>query len=83
MPPLGPGALGLPEASLSSLGPLLLNVPSQHHLHPHVVGVCLVTQSRLTLCNPMDWSPPGVSVHEILQARIPEWVAISSSKGPS
>ena len=30
-----------------------------------------------TLFNPMDWSPPGFSVHEILQARILEWVAIS------
>ena len=31
--------------------------------------------------NPMDCSPPGSSVHGILQARIPEWVAISSSRG--
>ena len=30
-----------------------------------------------TLCDPMDYSPPGSSVHEILQARILEWVAIS------
>ena len=33
-------------------------------------------QSRPALCNPMDCSPPGSSVHGILQARIPEWVAI-------
>ena len=39
----------------------------------------LVAQSRLTLCDPMDCSPPGSSVHEILQARILEWVAISYS----
>ena len=32
-------------------------------------------QSCLTLCNPMDCSPPGFSVHGILQARILEWVA--------
>ena len=32
-----------------------------------------------TLCDPMDCSPPGSSVHEILQARILEWVAISFS----
>ena len=32
-------------------------------------------QSRLTLCNPMDWSLPGSSVHGILQVRILEWVA--------
>ena len=36
-------------------------------------------QSCLTLCNPMDCSPPGSSVHEILQARILEWVVISFS----
>ena len=40
-------------------------------------------QSCLTLCNPMDCSPPGSSVHGILQARILEWVAISFSKGSS
>ena len=34
----------------------------------------------LTLCDPMDYSPPGSSVHEILQARILEWVAMPSSK---
>ena len=39
----------------------------------------LVTQSCPTLCNPVDCSLPGFSVHRILQARILEWVAISSS----
>ena len=34
----------------------------------------LVTQSCLTLCDPMDCSSPGYSVHGILQARILEWV---------
>ena len=43
----------------------------------------LLTQSCPTLCDPMDCSPPGSSVHEILQTRILEWVAISSSKGSS
>ena len=42
-----------------------------------------VAQSCLTLCNPMDCSPPGSSVHGILQARIPEWVAMPSSRGSS
>ena len=37
----------------------------------------------LTLCDLMDCSPPGSSVHSILQARILEWVAISSSRGSS
>ena len=36
-------------------------------------------QSCLTLCNPIDGSPPGSPVPEILQARTMEWVAISFS----
>ena len=39
--------------------------------------------SCLTLCDPMDCSPPGSSVHGILQARILEWVARSSFRGSS
>ena len=39
--------------------------------------------SCVQLCKPMDCSPPGSSVHEILQAKILEWVAISSSRGSS
>ena len=39
-----------------------------------------VAQSCPTLSNPMDCSPPGSSVHGILQARIPEWVAIPFSR---
>ena len=38
-------------------------------------------QSCLTLCDPMDGSPPGSPVPGILQARTLEWVAISFSKG--
>ena len=37
-------------------------------------------QSCLTLCDPVDCSPPGSSVHGILQVRIPEWVAVSFSR---
>ena len=40
-------------------------------------------QSCPTLCYPVDCSPPGSSVHGISQARILEWVAISSSRGSS
>ena len=40
----------------------------------------LVTQSCLTLCNPMDCSLEGSSVHGIFQARILEWVAIALSE---
>ena len=42
-----------------------------------------VAQSCLTLCNPMDGSPPGSSVHGIFQARVLQWVAISFSRGSS
>ena len=38
-------------------------------------------QSCLTLCNPMDCSPPGFSVHGILQAMTLDWVAVLSSRG--
>ena len=43
----------------------------------------LVLQLYPTLCNPMDYSPPGSSVHESLQARILEWAAIPFSRGSS
>ena len=43
----------------------------------------LVAQLCLILCDPRDCSPPGSSVHEILQARILEWVAIPFSRGSS
>ena len=42
-----------------------------------------VAQSCLTLCNPMDCSLPGFSVHGIFQVRVPEWVAITFSRGSS
>ena len=37
--------------------------------------LCLVTQSYLPLCHPMDCNPPGFSVQGVYQARILEWVA--------
>ena len=40
----------------------------------------LTAQSCPTLCDPMDCSPPGYSVHRTFQARILEWIAISSSR---
>ena len=51
------------------------------HWHAHGVATCVYANSfqlHSTLCNPMDCSPPGSSVHGILQVRILEWVAISS-----
>ena len=40
-------------------------------------------QSCPTLCDPMDCSPPGSSVHDVIQSRILEWVAMSFSRGSS
>ena len=53
------------------------------------VRVCMGARSDMnedscpTLCDSMDYSPPGFSVHGILQAAILEWVAMSSSRGSS
>ena len=44
---------------------------------------CSVAQLCPTLSDPMDYSPPGSSVHEIVPARILEWVVISYSRGSS
>ena len=46
-------------------------------------GRCVCAPLCPTLCNPMDGSLPGSSVHGIFQARILEWIAISSSRGSS
>ena len=43
----------------------------------------LVTHLCPTLCDPVDYSPPGSSVHGILQARMLEWVAMPFSRGSS
>ena len=55
--------------------------------HKVVVRIACVNtkplQSCPTLCDPMDWIPPGSSVHGILQVRILEWVAVPSSRGSS
>ena len=62
------------------------------HFHEELVNVvpylyiCLrakLLQSCLTLCDPMDCSPLGTSVHRILQARIVKWVVIPFSRGSS
>ena len=68
-----------PFCSLASEGSLWI-------LTQAVFFVCLflrlVTHSCLTLCNLMNCSPPGSSVHGILQARILEWVAPSPGDLP-
>ena len=61
--------------------------PPPHFPSPlafNLLCVCAqLLQSCPTLCNFMGLSPPGSSVHGILQGRILEWVAMPSSKGPS
>ena len=52
-------------------------------LFTHLSESVLLTQLCLTLCEPMDCSPPGSCVHGILQARVLEWIAISFSRGSS
>ena len=47
------------------------------------VGTCEVIQSCPTLCDPMDYSLTGSSVHGIFKVRILEWAAISFSRGSS
>ena len=67
-----------------------------HHLHNNllllllllqllhiIISLCLLTYLCLTLCDPLDCNPPGSPVLGISQARILEWVAISSSRGSS
>ena len=44
---------------------------------------CSASQLCPTLCNPIDCSPPGSSVHGIFQARVLEWAAIPFSRGSS
>ena len=54
--------------------------------HTHLHRMCThaeLLQSCPTLCDPMEWGPPGSCVHGILQARILEWVAMPSSRGSS
>ena len=57
------------------------------HTHTHTQSeilfrhVCVCAQSYPTLCDSMDCSPPGSSVHGVSQPRILEWVTISFSRG--
>ena len=68
--PISPSAIFLPSFFF------ILSVPPCC-MHAKLLESCL------TLCSPTDCSPPGSSVHGILQARILEWVSISFSRGSS
>ena len=63
----------------------LIQSPPYHIQIAAVLLVCVCAkslQSCLTLCDPVDKIPPGSSVHGISQARILDWVAISSRASP-
>ena len=67
----------------TTLATLVQNIHNNYYLFStsYVLDKCvLVAQLWPTLCNPMDCSPSGSSVHGILQARILEWVAIPFSR---
>ena len=51
--------------------------------HTDVKAKVLVAQSCPILCDSMDCSPPGFSIHGILWARVLEWFAIPFSRGSS
>ena len=54
------------------------------NINSNLICMCVCAQLLQpcpTLCDPMDCRPPGSSVHGILQARVLEWVAMSSSRG--
>ena len=88
-----------PDCTSISLACLIVSFPSSYPLlwtvfsisvqlilkgdHSMRTVLCLVAQSYLTLCDPTDCSPPGSSVHGILQARILEWVDMPSSRASS
>ena len=71
----------------SGPNPACKSTPTNPHLvyfpKAYFVKWSEVTQSCPTLCNPMDCSLPGFSIHRIFQARVLEWVAISFSRGSS
>jgi len=72
--------LHLSSALLSPSGPASLALPC-HSFCLFFFSVC--AQSCQTLCDPVDYSPPSSSIHGILQARILEQVATSSSNRSS
>ena len=76
-----PGDLSNPRIKPRSPALQAVSLPAEPPGKPFSYCRCSVTQSSLTLCNPMDCSLPGSSVHRILQARILERVAIPFSRG--
>ena len=68
------------SSEFSLLFPEVWGLEASGEVAETLVNCCLVAKSCLTLCDPMDCSSPGSSVHEISQTRILEWIAISFSR---
>ena len=62
---------------------LLLKININIYEYLDTIYMYVVTQSCPTLCDAMDCSPPGSSVHGIFKARILVWITIPFSRGPS
>ena len=65
------------------LDPFPTHQPGTHYMFKIYKYCAKSLQLSLTLCDPMDHSLPGSSVHRIFQERILEWVAMPSSRGSS
>ena len=70
-----------PEGPLQCWGPPAVSASVSPMRYLRRCCYCLVTKSCVTLCDPVICSPPGSSVHGILQATILEWAAISFFRG--
>ena len=86
--PFPPGDLPYPR--IKPMSPTLAGgyftteLPRKIHTYMYVAAAAAKSlQSCLALCDPIDGSPPDSSVQGISQARILEWVALSSSRGSS
>ena len=77
-PGFKPGSPALQAEPLPSEPP---GKPTHTHTHTHTHSE--VVQSCPTLCDPMDCSLPGSSIHGIFQARVLEWVVMPSSRTSS
>ena len=78
---MSPGLKGDKAKPKCCVIPLLFLVEHAFILYFNVITLYVGTQSCLTLCDPMDCSLPGSSVHGILQARI--WLTFFPSRGSS
>ena len=70
----------LPDPGIEPGSPTLQADALPFELQGSLLCTSEVAQSYPTLCDPMDYSLSGSSVHEIFQARLLEWIAISFSR---